>query len=66
MSASYINLDLYLSKLIYSMILLNDDYRLVSNEHIVCFYRDLTGYWYRFLLPAYSAMSVNGKAGIAE
>ena len=48
------------------MILLNDDYRLVSNEHIICFYRDLTGYWYRFLLPAYSAMSVNGRAGIAE
>ena len=48
------------------MILLNDDYRLVSNEYIVCFYRDLTGYWYRFLLPAYSAMSVNGRAGIAE
>ena len=48
------------------MTLLNDDYRLVSNEHIICFYRDLTGYWYRFLLPAYSAMSVNGRAGIAE
>ena len=48
------------------MTLLNDDYRLVSNEHIISFYRDLTGYWYRFLLPAYSAMSVNGRAGIAE
>ena len=44
------------------MILLNDE----SNEHIVCFYRDLTGYWYRFLLPAYSAMSVKGRAGMAE
>ena len=48
------------------MMLLNDDYRLVSNEPIVCFYRDLIGYWYIFLLPAYSAMSVSGRAGLAE
>ena len=48
------------------MTLVKDEYGLVSNEHIISFHRDLTGYWYRFLLTAYSAMSVSGRAEIVE